>query len=105
MKDVLLPWGPIASEQQRESLEQELSREIGPGHVLAGKTLHALARRGDRDDILVEATGLGYAVVHLTWSGTRETSARRPRTELFSSIDEWKAKGMKRDHEDSETGA
>jgi len=105
MKDLLAPWVAISSEQQRRSLEQELSREIGPDHVLAGKTTRALARRSDRDDVLFETAGLGFAVVHLTWSGHREATAGWPRTELFSSLDEWRAKRMNRDHEEKDTGA
>jgi hypothetical protein len=63
--------------------------------------LAAVAARSDRDDVLFVVPGLGYAVVHLTWSGRRENSPEWPRTEVLSSIEEWRDSGMQRDHEES----
>ena len=100
MKDLHEPWVAIASEQQGRSLEAEVSREIGPHHMLAGKALRALARRGDCDDVLFEAPGLGLVVVHLAWSGRRKPSDNWPQTEVFSSLEDWKLRRMKEDHED-----
>jgi hypothetical protein len=62
--------------------------------------LAATAARADCDDVLFEVPGLGYAVVHLTWSGHRENSREWPRTEVFSSIEEWRDRVMQRDHEE-----
>ena len=66
------------------------AREFAPGHVLAGRPMVARAARSDQDDVLFEVPGLGYAVVHLTWSGHRESSPSSPRTELFTSLAEWR---------------
>jgi hypothetical protein len=47
--------------------EIELARELSKGHPLYGVTLRAVARRGDRDDVLFRTPANGFVVVHLTW--------------------------------------
>jgi hypothetical protein len=59
-----------------------------------------MAARADRDDVLFEVAGRGYAVVRLTWSGRRESSLQRPSTESLSSLEDWQERGMKADHDD-----
>jgi hypothetical protein len=98
--DHLEPWHAVSPER-RAQLDAEVAQELPPGHVLAGRPLAAAAARSDRDDVLFEIPGLGYAVVHLTWSGRRENSPEWPRTEVFSSIEEWRDRVMQRDHEES----
>ena len=95
--DFLEPWVAL-TDAQRSRFEEELRRELTPGHVLAGAAFRAIARRQDCDDVLFELVGDGVAVVHLTWS--RETDARWPRTERFASLAEWAERRMKPDHED-----
>jgi hypothetical protein len=84
---LLDPWHAVTAER-RAQLDAEVARELAPGHVLTGKTLTAVAARSDQDDVLFEVEGVGYAVVHLTWSGRRETSPQWPRAEVFTSIEE-----------------
>lgn len=69
MTDLLEPWKTIEN-QRRPTLEKELERELPLGHALAGKSVRAVAIRVDRDDVLFEVLGGGYAVVHLTWAAT-----------------------------------
>ena len=79
-------WQPVADPAP---LEAELARELPIDHVLAGKRVRALARRGDSDDalFLIDESQPALAVVHLTWSGRREQAAEWPATQLFGSVD------------------
>jgi hypothetical protein len=56
----------------------ELRREVPVAHVLHGKRLLPLARRDDRDDVLLQELAAGGALwlVHLTWR--QETDAQWP---------------------------
>jgi hypothetical protein len=94
------PWHAVTPEG-RAKLDAQVVRELPLGHVLTGRTLTAVAARSDQDDVLFEVAGVGYAVVHLTWSGRRETSPEWPRAEVFTSIEEWRYRVMQRDHEES----
>ena len=67
--------------------EAELRRELCPQHVLYGLDATAIARRARFDDFLFQIPDKLYAQVHLTWRS--ETDPHFPRTELFSSIEEW----------------
>jgi hypothetical protein len=96
MIEMLEPWH-LVTEEERSRLEVELNRELSFEHVLTGKTLRALARRQDCDDVLFEVDGVGLAVVHLTWS--RETRPDWPNTEIYGSITDWIERRMKPDHE------
>lgn len=81
------PW--FATNGDRSALDAEACAEIGPGHVLSGETLTAIARRRDRDDVLFSLRGsLRVAQVHLTWAGKQELDPY-PATQLFASILEW----------------
>lgn len=109
-----MPRPPLPPELQRvewlapwrateETLEDELGREVGTGHPLAGRPAHAVARRSDTDDVLfwLPAGPALLALVHLTWQGRRERDPRWPATELFASVDEWVMKVMRPDHADA----
>lgn len=64
---------------------QNLARELGPQHVLAGVTAVGFARRQDCDDVLFRLVGhrCTYALVHLTWRTWREgANPKLPWTEL-----------------------
>ncbi|HEY1587617.1 MAG TPA: hypothetical protein VGH63_18090 [Polyangia bacterium] len=98
MNELLEPWSEVP-ELQRVALETELHRELSPDHILAGKSARAVARRFDRDDVLFEVAGLGFAVVHLTYSKSRETSPKWPSTELFASFAEWRERRMQTDYD------
>jgi hypothetical protein len=101
MTDLLEPWR-LVEETRGQRLEQELSRELPLEHALAGKIARAVAVRADRDDVLFELADGRYAVVHLTWSGHRESSPHWPATEVFSSLQDWRERGMRMDHEESD---
>jgi hypothetical protein len=88
VRELIEPWEAVAEERAR-LLETELERSLGPEHVLAGKTVSAIAANGD--DVLFEVVGSGYAVVHLTWTGRRETTATWPMTRFFATFEDWSA--------------
>jgi hypothetical protein len=92
----LEPWEWIAP-----GLEDELAREVGPGHRLENVRAIAVGHRTDCDDVLFHLPdhSLPLAVVHLTWSSTREWSAKWPWTVFYTSLDEWIETCMKKDHQ------
>jgi len=55
--------------RSNDSLVAELHRELSPDHVLFGRRLRAIARRGSRDDVVFESMEGTQTVfvVHLTW--------------------------------------
>ena len=96
------PWYAIykSSADNGQALVQEAETEIPHGHALSGKALIAIARRGDRDDVLFQADGgPNVAIVHLTWSGKKERPGR-PSTQVFSSVADFIASRMEADHFD-----
>jgi hypothetical protein len=97
----LPPWGAAAP-----GLEHELAREVGPRHVLYGRTAFAVARRVDTDDVLFllteEPTIL--VVVHLTWTRRQELSSAYPQVELYSSVEEFIERCMKPNHAEYKNG-
>ena len=83
-----VPWQPLSPEQDGTTVA-ELHREMCPGHALFGRTVQAVGRRQDCDDVLFylgEAVP-HFAVVHLTYA--RETRAEWPRTSLFDTLSAW----------------
>jgi hypothetical protein len=80
-------------------LEAQLNKEVGADHPLFGQTAISVGRRADCDDVLfcLQNTLTPLAVVHLTWSGP-EPDSNWPRTQFFSSLDDWIETCMKRDH-------
>ena len=82
------PWVDFVADAHRTRFEEELGRETAPSHVLSGAEVRAVARREDRDDVLFSLTDGRWAIVHLTWSGRRETEPHWPRTQLFET---WEA--------------
>jgi hypothetical protein len=91
----LEPWRPASS-----GLEAELEREINPQHLLFGRKAISVGRRDDRDDVLflLPDNPDPLAVVHLTWTGKRETNPKWPHTTFYSSLDDWMERCMKADH-------
>ncbi|WP_271585405.1 hypothetical protein [Bradyrhizobium sp. CCBAU 45389] len=86
------PWRQVTDARERRLLEEELTKEAGDGHPLVGWEITVLARRDDCDDILVSSGNGRLAEVHLTWSGKREARPSWPRTVIFESMEEWRAK-------------
>lgn len=74
-----IPWGAIGSPDLATALVIELHRELGPGHVLYGKKVQAIACRQDCDDVLFLIDGAeACAVVHLTYSQRPEPDPAWP---------------------------
>ena len=94
------PWEPIAG--SASGLEEELTRELNPAHILFERKAVAVARRLDQDDVLfwLPDGPATLAVVHLTWTGRRELSADWPSTVLYPTVAEWVEQGMRLDHAD-----
>ncbi|WP_128927391.1 hypothetical protein [Bradyrhizobium guangxiense] len=86
------PWRQIIDERERLLLEEELRREIGDRHPLAGLEIKVDARRDDRDDVLVSLDDGRVAEVHLTWSGKKEAHPSWPATIILESMEEWRTK-------------
>ena len=75
--------------ENRISLELELSHEISSSHVLFGRSVHAIARREDCDDVLFAVVGSSQvAQVHLVYRG-KELHSDWPTTVLYESLSEW----------------
>ncbi len=85
-ENLLPPWHPAGKHAQ--ALEKELRKEIGPGHLLHGRRIMALAFRNDPDDVLVAVNDPTYplAAVRLRWGVSGDT----PDMRRFSSIEEWR---------------
>ena len=96
----LEPWVALA---HGRSLEHELRKEVGAGHVLYGRNVRAIARRADQDHVLFELDDdvQQLALVHLTWGSKQETDARWPATVVFNSWSDWLVQ-MTADHQEFE---
>lgn len=79
------PWSDIREypERHKAALEAELVAELGKKHLLPGREFNLLAKRDDRDDVLV-SDGVCFYIIHLTWSGRTESESY-PKTEQFMS--------------------
>ncbi len=99
MIELLEPWESPRDDADRTRLEDELRREISRHHQLSGKSVHAFARRVDRDDVVfVIDGGPQVATVHLTYSV--EVDPSFPITHFYDSIEEFCRIRMKPDHEE-----
>ncbi|MCW5833937.1 MAG: hypothetical protein KIS78_16170 [Labilithrix sp.] len=68
------------------ALEKELVRELPSGHPLHGRSVRAVARRDDRDDVAYEVDGGKLCVVHLTYRA--ETDPRWPSSVFVDSLED-----------------
>ncbi|MGJ5181148.1 hypothetical protein ACQR16_30085 [Bradyrhizobium oligotrophicum] len=84
------PWYLLADDDLRAALEAELARELSPRHVLAGLSVHIIAKRDDCDRVLGALNDGRVAQIHLTWTGRREHGPRWPETTVYNSMDEWR---------------
>lgn len=81
--ELIEPWFAVTA-KEKEAFEKEFSKELHGSHFLYEKKLNLIGRREDRDDILFIISGTTkLAVVHLTWSGRRETGGW-PKTQILS---------------------
>lgn len=94
----LEPWYPI--ESNNEMFERELYNEICKDHILYGKKVKAIARRHDCDDVLFLLLNLEpkVAVVHLTYSISKEMDPSWPRTKIYGDIQKWAIESMMPQH-------
>ena len=94
----LQPWYPVDG-ADRQSLQNELQRELGEGHPLFGKRIQVIGRRRDQDDVLCLIEGSkSVAVVHLTWRSAPEADPSWPSVRFHDDIDAWIETCMKPDH-------
>ena len=98
----LEPWHSTSA-----GLESELEKEISPAHPLFGRKVISVGRRGDRDDVLffLPDNPFPLAVVHLTWTGKKETNPEWPHTTFYPSLNDWIERRMKPDHLELEGSA
>ena len=82
-------WSEVTSANERRDLEEELARELSPGHVLYGVHATAMGRRWRRDDVLFVLGDGRFAQVHLT--RRQESNRAWPSTDVYDSFEDWKA--------------
>jgi hypothetical protein len=94
----LWPWKvPAAS----TGADAELRREIGPQHVLYGRSFRASGVTVESDDWLFELDDGTFAQVHLTYTPTPpEPLAAFPSTRIFATLADWMLERMLPDHVD-----
>ncbi|HEU4557304.1 MAG TPA: hypothetical protein VFS20_05620 [Longimicrobium sp.] len=100
----LYPWFAVnALEPKYATLfEEELKREVAPGHPLYGIPVQAIAKSESNDDMLyrlLDGTGR-VAEVHLTWISSPPDRPPWPLTATFSSLEEWAEESMRREHDE-----
>ena len=102
----LEPWVPVAQFDMDDvdtycaGWENQLRREVGPRHVLRGKSIKLIARRFDCDDALFRLADDQVADVHLTWARGEEPDPAWPATSIYPSLEVWARERMLADHED-----
>jgi len=81
------PWSNIEdySPAHVAALLTEMVTELPVGHELYGKSFKILAKREDRDDVLV-AYGNKFYIVHVTWSNKKEVLPY-PETKPYDSLE------------------
>ncbi len=84
--------------EARESLRQELQRELPTGHPLDDRPIVVLAQRAGTDDTLVRHLGEPdhLTVVHLNWAGRRETCPEFPSIDFDGTFEEFLAHQRRR---------
>ena len=82
-------WYRVTSETERRELEEELERELSPGHILCGIKATALGRRFRRDDVLFRLEDGRVARLHLTRH--KESNPAFPTTDVHGSFADWAA--------------
>jgi|688.fasta_scaffold234429_2 hypothetical protein len=82
------PWLAVTPDYAPKG-EAELRRELSARHVLSGRSVEAIGRRQDCDDVLfyLGDTAPRFAVVHLTYK--QETLPEWPWTVMFDTLDAW----------------
>jgi len=89
-----LPEGWFVSDPETaREMEQELSRELPPRHLLDGTPVRVVAHRLGTDDVLCQhlADPSRFTVIHLTWSGVTESDSEHPWVEADGSFGDFLA--------------
>lgn len=84
-KEILPEGWFYATSVERESLGEELQRELPQGHTLFNKPVQIIAHRaGATDDILCRHLDEPdrYTVIHLTWAMKTEINEKHPTVEV-----------------------
>lgn len=100
MKYIFLePW--VAADSNL-TIMAELQKELNQQHPLFGKALELIGRSLQSDDCLFKIAGSRpeYCVVHLTWTGRRETSPTFPATAFYTSWESFTEEVMRPLHQD-----
>ena len=84
-------------QKHSSALLNELSKELSISHPLYQKAINLVAKREDRDDILLKIKE-NYYIVHLTWKGGEENFPY-PLTEHYSDFKKLNSK-LKKDSEE-----
>jgi hypothetical protein len=96
----LEPWSAVVDDGTRADLEDELAKEVAPGHLLFKRPARALARRHDQDDVLYAVGNPSQlAVVHLSYA-TKPDNPPWPSTAVFKDVTAFIEGRMKLDHEE-----
>ena len=84
-------WTAVTDPREAASFLAELQRELPSAHVLSGIQVKPIARRHDRDDLLLAVTGARepLAVVHLTYAPAASNTEAFPWTRFYASWEEW----------------
>lgn len=73
----------VEDAERRARLEDELRREVAPGHVLAAEAVTAVAACTHCDDVVYRLDASRYAVVHLSHPGDAPDRPPWPRTKVL----------------------
>lgn len=96
----LEPWHPLEGDDDRVArFELQLKCEIGPGLLLFGRNVSAIAHSWN-DDILFQILNHSseVAVVHLTWNAFSPDRESFPRTTIYDSFEDFANKEMRPTH-------
>ena len=95
----LRPWKALSANSG--AADAELRREIGPNHILYGRSVRAVGVTVESDDWLFELDDGTFAQVHLTYTQTPpEALADLPRARIFETLADWMLDTMLPDHVD-----
>ena len=78
-------WWRVPSVNEVEILK-ELDIELNKNHNLYKKVKSALAKCDAKDDVLFLLNDDSYAIIHLTWSGKKESTGVFPYFKEFSNL-------------------
>jgi len=90
------PWYSVADSEIGTKLSAQLIKEIGIKHPLHTKKFKTVARRHDRDDLLVELDNDNnrFAVVHLTYAPTPAEDGSWPKVEFYKTAEDFTVKRL-----------